>query len=181
MPEQNPADFLRFVSLPFPASFSRLSIYCEICVSLNWKEVNRTMNIETVALEDVLQLRHEVMWPNKPLEFVKVPKDEQALHLGITEDGSLISVLSLFDEEDSMQFRKFCTREDKQNQGYGSALLKEAIHLAKDKRYKSLWCDARAGKTDFYAKLGFVQEGGPYEKYGKPYVKMVFDCTKESL
>ncbi|WP_280115298.1 hypothetical protein [Flavobacterium fluviatile] len=41
------------------------------------------MVIKSIRPSDTWQIRHEVMWPGKPLEFVQLDEDESGLHFGV--------------------------------------------------------------------------------------------------
>ena len=82
-----------------------------------------TMIINEVPYEDVLKLRHEVMYPDKDIDFVKLPDDNMGLHIGVYENGILVSVMSVFLHGREVQFRKLATRRSEQGKGYASALM----------------------------------------------------------
>lgn len=131
------------------------------------------ISVREVPASDVWRLRHEIMWPDKPYSFVQLPKDHEGTHLGLFVDDKLVSVLSLFDEDGSMQFRKFCTLPAYQNHGYGSRLLECAIYYARKNHENEIWCDARSEKTGFYEKFGLEPSGEAFERNGRMYQKVV--------
>ncbi|CAK0881148.1 unnamed protein product [Prorocentrum cordatum] len=138
-----------------------------------------------VPVEEVWPLRHVVMWPEKDLEFVKVPGDEgpRARHFGVrAEDGRLTSVVSLFEEgaaaagddpevrageaagaplverpERAAQFRKLATLPEFRRRGQAGALVRRCIEEARAAQARRIWCNARAEQAQFYAKLGLQQ------------------------
>ena len=67
------------------------------------------MEIKEIEASETWPLRHKVMWPSKPIEFVVLPNDDEGLHFGLFDDEILISVISLFIESQGGQFRKFAT------------------------------------------------------------------------
>jgi len=113
------------------------------------------------------------MWPEKGTDFVKVPGDEAAKHYGCYCDEKLVSVLSVFVDGQSVQFRKFATLEEYQRKGFGTALLEHVLDDLKHQNYKQVWCSARFEKAVFYQKFGLKIVGEPFEKNGKWYVKML--------
>jgi GNAT superfamily N-acetyltransferase len=132
------------------------------------------MNIEIreVEVSEILEIRHQVLWPDQPPEFVKVPEDASGKHLGLFYDAQLVSVISLFADGDKLRFRKFATLEAYQNKGLGSQLLRFVINYARDNRYKELWCDARSSAANFYTRHGFKKSGYPFFKQDVEYYKM---------
>lgn len=112
------------------------------------------------------------MWPNKDIDFVKIENDENGIHYGIIEDKTIISVITLFINEEKAQFRKFATLEEKQGRGYGSKLLSYALEEAVRLGVRYIWCNARKEKTDFYKRFGLVKTEDCFKKSGVEYVIM---------
>ncbi|MCF0246348.1 MAG: GNAT family N-acetyltransferase [Ileibacterium sp.] len=131
---------------------------------------------QKAGLEDVWNLRHLAMWPDKPIDFIKLNDDSEGLHLGIYENSCLISVLSIYQKPDqpgSAVIRKVCTHPNRQNQGLASSLIQQAVQLLKEQQIETVTLDARVHAVSFYERLGFQTVGDPFLKYGKLYQKMV--------
>lgn len=126
--------------------------------------------INEVPYEQVLEIRHKVMYPDKNLEFVALPDDDRALHIGYYVGEKPVSVFSLFLNDGELQFRKFATLEEYQNKGYGSKLMEWLLDYVKDLKFTRVWCNARVEKTDFYKKFGFKETTEKFEKDGYAYV-----------
>ncbi|KAJ3909050.1 hypothetical protein F5879DRAFT_935075 [Lentinula edodes] len=59
------------------------------------------LKFERIAVERTLPLRHEVLWPDMPIDKVKLPEDQNGWHFGAFMDNPLanddpIAVISLF-------------------------------------------------------------------------------------
>jgi predicted GNAT family N-acyltransferase len=130
------------------------------------------MEIREIQAEDTYDIRHKVMWADKPIDFVKIDEDTEGVHLGLFEDGLLTSIVSLFFKNDTMQFRKFATLMAYQGRGYGTALLKYAFQLAIDQGVTQIWCNARSNKSAFYEKFGMRKTDASYTKGGIEFVVM---------
>ncbi|MCH7408509.1 GNAT family N-acetyltransferase [Belliella sp. DSM 111904] len=130
------------------------------------------MLIKEITLNEALPIRHVAMWPDKDLDFVRVPGDDQATHLGLFVDRKLISVVSIFKKADGAQFRKFATLPNYQGRGYGSKLLVYMIGFAQKQNLSRIWCNARASKVDFYSNFGLSTTNKTFEKSGLEYVVM---------
>lgn len=128
------------------------------------------MCIGLVEKEQAWQLRHEVMWPDRELDYVKLPDDDLGLHYGLWVEERLASVVSLFVTGESAQFRKFATAESMQGRGYGSALLRHVLEEADRAGAKQVVCNARSNKVSFYRKFGMVPTDQTFSKGGKDYV-----------
>ncbi|SIS78374.1 GNAT family N-acetyltransferase [Belliella pelovolcani] len=130
------------------------------------------MIIKEISLEEALPVRHLAMWPDKDLDFVRVPGDEEATHLGLFANRELISVVSVFKKEEGAQFRKFATLPKHQGKGYGSKLLVYMIGFMQKKDVPKIWCNARVSKIDFYSNFGLVTTPKTFQKAGLDYVVM---------
>lgn len=57
------------------------------------------------------------MWPERDTSFVRIPEDAQAKHLGVVVANQVVSIISLFDTPEGLQFRKFATLTSEQGKG----------------------------------------------------------------
>lgn len=130
------------------------------------------MRIEHIGKELAWQLRHEVMWPDRHPDAVKLADDETGRHFGLFAEAGLVSVVSLFTAGEEAQFRKFATRQTEQGKGYGSALLAHVLEEAAKAGAKRIFCNARTEKTGFYEKFGLLRTETAFVKDGKSYVVM---------
>ncbi|WP_268034751.1 GNAT family N-acetyltransferase [Algoriphagus sp. PAP.12] len=125
-----------------------------------------------IPLNDVIKIRHEVMWPKKPIDYVRLPNDEKGRHFGLFINNELVSVISLFIENSEAQFRKFATLEKHQGKGHGTILLNEIMTIAEKSKLSKIWCNARVEKSAFYEKFGMQATDKTFEKGGIMYVIM---------
>ena len=130
------------------------------------------IDIKKISKEQAWRLRHEVMWPDRSFDYIKVTGDESALHYGLFKGADLISVISLFIHSGEAQFRKFATANEEQGKGFGSALLTFTLEQAKLQGVKRVWCNARTNKLNFYKKFGLKKTDTHFTRGGKEYVIM---------
>lgn len=130
------------------------------------------MIISEAPYQDVLNMRKQVMYPDKDIDFVKLSDDDKGLHIGVFENEELVSVMSIFLNGRAVQFRKLGTRKDVQSKGYASALMQWLIDYANDLKFERLWCNARMEATEFYKKFGYEETEEKFEKNGYEYVVM---------
>lgn len=130
------------------------------------------MMIKEIPQEQAWEIRHVVMWPDKPLDFIKLADDAKGRHFGLFDDDGVATVVSCFVQNRKMQFRKLATLQSKQGKGYGSALLNFIIALGKSENASSLWCNARLNKKSFYEKFGMVEINKRFEKDGITFTIM---------
>jgi GNAT superfamily N-acetyltransferase len=125
-----------------------------------------------IPAEATYALRHQVLWPDKPLDYVKVENDAAGHHFGAFRYDELLAVISLFVEGAEARFRKFATRPDCQGQGLGTALLTHVFTEARRRGAQRIWCDARQDSAGFYARFGMQPEGEIFYKGPVAYVRM---------
>lgn len=128
--------------------------------------------IQETPYAQVLKIRQEVMYPNKDIEYVKLPNDNLGLHMGYYKDGELVSVVSLFLENRDLQFRKLATKPEYQNKGYASEIVKWILDYAKDVKLDKVWCNSRIEKVRFYENFGLVKTDNTFMHDGHGYVVM---------
>lgn len=130
------------------------------------------IDLKQIQADETWALRHKVMWPDKPLDFVILPNDADGLHYGLFENGQLVFVISMFVKGDKAQFRKFATDAAYQGKGYGSQLLVYLIDTSRDLNIKELNCDARITAISFYKRFGMEIDSEVFQKSGKDYIRM---------
>ncbi|MCG2617398.1 GNAT family N-acetyltransferase [Terrimonas sp. NA20] len=130
------------------------------------------MDIRSVDLETIWKIRQEVMYPAEELNYVQLPDDGSGRHLGLYAGDVLVSIVSLFERGDDLQFRKFATLTREQGKGYGSDLLQYVMDLGVAEGRKSIWCNARVAASGFYEKFGMYTTGGTWWTKDIEFVKM---------
>lgn len=135
------------------------------------------MLIKEVPIQEIWSIRQQVMYPGETVEFVKLDDDIAGIHLGLYQDDRLLSVISLFERDDAVQFRKFATIVREQGKGYGTRLLQYVMVWAAKNQKKIIWCNARLSATGLYEKFGMKQTGDSWAKYGIEFIKMQKQLT----
>ena len=130
------------------------------------------LEIKEIKPSETLDLRHRILSPNKSVDSIILTEDGVGQHFGLFKDAQLISVISLFIENDMAQFRKFATETIEQYKGYGSILLNYIIEESVKNNVTNLWCNARLTALGFYEKFGFEVVSEKWIKNDIEYVKM---------
>ncbi|MEJ7557613.1 MAG: GNAT family N-acetyltransferase [Pedobacter sp.] len=130
------------------------------------------VQIEQIRYELTWRIRHEVMYPHLPLETIKLPEDPEGIHFGLYAGDHLTSVISVFNQGNTYQFRKLATLEASQSKGYGTMLLSYVIAYVTQEGGEKIWCNARTAALRFYEKLGFKPSGDYFSKHGIDFVIM---------
>ncbi|MEM6712605.1 MAG: GNAT family N-acetyltransferase [Pseudomonadota bacterium] len=125
--------------------------------------------IRSIAAQQTLRFRQKHLWPDMPLEHVKVPGDETAHHLGAFDGQKLIGVASFFAHPKGVQLRKLAVDPMYRKRGLASRMIEEGARCAKKDGHAQLWCDARQSALHFYERLGFKIDPDVFEKSGVTY------------
>lgn len=141
-------------------------------IPLNLNKKQSIMKIAAIKSSQTWQIRHEVMWPDQPFEYVQLKEDDLGFHFGVFIDEKLVSIVSCFFTDEEMQFRKLATLEQFQGQGIASELLIYILDLANQKKVKKVWCNARTNKKTFYEKFGMKDTGKTFSKAGQEFTLM---------
>ena len=136
------------------------------------------MKIKNIEASETWKIRHKVMWPDQPFEFVQLEEDNLGLHFGVFDEEKLVSIVSCFIVGDEMQFRKLATLEEYQGKGIAALLLQYIFQLAKDKDLRKVWCNARANKKSFYEKFGMRDTHKNFVKQGQEFSIMEILLSK---
>lgn len=128
--------------------------------------------IREITAAETLLIRHQVMWPNKPLKYVELPNDATGRHYGLFVNGEITSIISLFIDYNEAQFRKFATLIKFQGLGFGTILLQSIVEMVLKENIRKLWCNARVEKSEFYEKFGINTTNETFMKDGIEYVIM---------
>lgn len=136
------------------------------------------MEIKKIQASETWQIRHEVMWPDQPFEFVQLEEDNSGFHFGVFENDKLVSIVSCFIDEKEMQFRKLATLTEYQGKGIASQLLEYILDFAKKKDLEKVWCNARTNKKSFYEKFGMRDTFKTFIKAGQEFTIMEIYFSK---
>jgi len=129
-------------------------------------------SIEQITQELTWKIRQKELNPELPLSEIKLKEDDSGIHLGLFHDNKLITVVSLFEYGDELQFRKFATDSQYQRMGFGKQMLAYVLDYAKEKQFKKVWCNARSSASKFYQIFGFLETDETFSKNGIDYVIM---------
>ncbi|WP_407429358.1 GNAT family N-acetyltransferase [Arcticibacter sp.] len=129
------------------------------------------MTVREIPIEQVLPVRRDVMYPGKSLTDVSLTDDPRGTHLGLFDNGQkLVTVVSLFMNDNELQFRKFATLIQEQGKGYGSQMLKYILAYSKAHHVERIWCNARKDALQLYKRFGFAETGECFSRDGIDFV-----------
>lgn len=131
------------------------------------------ITVSEADYNEVLKIRQQVMYPDKSIDEVKIDNDNMGIHLGVFDDGNLMTIASIFlDKERNLQFRKLATHVEVQGKGYATEFMKWLDDYAKDVKLNSVWCNARKDVIGFYKKFGYEETNETFSRDGYDYIVM---------
>ena len=133
------------------------------------------IEVRRIAPEETVDIRHRVMWPDRPRSDVLLPGDQDALHFGAILSGTLIGVGSFFQDGAAYRLRKLAVEPAFQGKGIASTLIEVATQHLRTNGCTSIWCDARLSASEFYARIGFRLDPRVFQKNGLDYVVATLD------
>lgn len=87
-------------------------------------------SIQPITASQTYTLRHRLLWPDKPIEYVKVENDGEGYHSGVFHQNEIIAIISLFLRNAGIitaRFRKFAVKPNFQHRGTGTGLLNHVM------------------------------------------------------
>lgn len=131
------------------------------------------MRVVKIGIEDCIDIRHRVLWPDLSRDALYMAGDDEANHYGVVKGSNVVSCLSVFRLSDSRcQIRKFATLPEYQGKGCGSLLIRSVLGEIQRQGFKAVQLDARVTASSFYSRFGFSTEGEIFQKGGIDFVLM---------
>lgn len=138
------------------------------------------MEIRRANLEEIFDLRHKILRPNRPKESAIFHKDvdPETIHYALIDDGAVQAVLTMTDVDmlpksldflslhltSLRQLRGMAVDKNVQGKGYGKQLIEFVLaEYENEKKYKAIWCNARTYALPFYQKIGFKEVGDVFD------------------
>lgn len=134
------------------------------------------MQVRIADAATTRELRRAVLRPSwAPGTPLAGDGEPAAIHLAaVDDDGTVVGACVLLDRGGEWQLRGMATTPERRGQGIGAAVLAAALELVAERGGRQLWCNARTGARDFYARHGFTVDGDEFvqAETGLPHVRM---------
>jgi ribosomal protein S18 acetylase RimI-like enzyme len=130
------------------------------------------VSLNSVRLEDVIELRHEILRSGQPRSSCYYPEDSyrHTIHYAASIDDLIVGCASVYKEshpdftlKQSWRIRGMAVKETLQGQNIGTQLLETCINHAIKMKGDVIWCNARDNAVKFYKKRGFKIIGDEFE------------------
>lgn len=125
-----------------------------------------------IIAEETYPVRHAVLRKGRALETCIFEGDKlsKTFHLGGFLGDTLVAVASFYDAthkeynfNNAVQLRGMAVLDAYQGKGYGQIVLEYGETLAKEKKYKTIWMNARVSALAFYTKQNYHKVGTVFE------------------
>ena len=130
------------------------------------------ISVHSVRLEDVIDLRHEILRSGQPRSSCYYPEDsfKYTIHYAASVADQIIGCASIYKEShpdftmrQSWRIRGMAVKETLQGQNIGTQILETCINHAIKMKGDVIWCNARIDAVKFYKKCGFKIIGDEFE------------------
>src|SRR4051812_15034585 len=118
---------------------------------------NLGVTIRVGKVEEILDLRHEILRGGLPRELANFEGDDEPAtrHVVAELEGTIIGCATIvrraWQDKPAWQLRGMAVAKSMQGHGIGAMLLDEIQNIARAEKYSlQLWCNARTSATKFY-------------------------------
>lgn len=131
-----------------------------------------TLKIKQVNAADIMNLRHRVLRPGKPLSSAHFEGDhhKESYHFAAFWDASVVGCVSLmlkthtrFNNKRAYQLRGMAVESSSRNNNVGHKLLMFSENQLKKNTVDLIWCNVRTSAINFYNKNNYLQVGDTFE------------------
>lgn len=124
--------------------------------------------------KSALHLSEEIL--RKPLGLTfsqeELEKEKDYVQIVGFRGDELIATVALVPEGEILRMRRVVVRDDLQNQGIASAMMKFCEEYALANGFKEIYCHARQTAVPFYKKNDYLSEGDSFLEQTIPHRKM---------
>jgi predicted GNAT family N-acyltransferase len=125
-------------------------------------------------MEEALALRHQVFVVEQrvPQELEVDDDDKIATHLVALSQGRIVGTLRIVLHGCTAKIGRMAVSASRRKNGIGRDLMEFAAVTAARKGVEDIILNAQVSARDFYARLGYLQEGPLFDDAGIPHVLM---------
>lgn len=136
------------------------------------RQVVTDVVVEQARLEEVIDLRHEVLREGQSRSSCYYPEDtyKHTIHFVAKLEDKIVGSASVYKEKhpdfslkQSWRLRGMAVLDEFQGQAIGTHLLETCINHAIKMKGDVIWCNARNNAVKFYKQSGFKVIGDEFE------------------
>jgi predicted GNAT family N-acyltransferase len=122
----------------------------------------------------VYRLRHDVFVIEQavPAALERDAFDKRATHLVALNDGAVVGTLRIVVSGVTAKVGRMAVAQAARRTGIGSDLIQRATAVARELGAHEIVLHAQLSAKDFYARLGYREEGEIFDEAGIPHVRM---------
>jgi predicted GNAT family N-acyltransferase len=139
-------------------------------------KVDRIIEIEFESdlMRDAFELRFEVFVDEQgvPRELEADEFDPHATHLVAIRGDQVIGTLRMLEHEGAAKIGRVAVRATARRAGVGARLMDRAAAIASVRGFAEIVLHGQVAAADFYRRLGYVEEGDPFDEAGIPHIAM---------
>src|SRR5262245_53533593 len=119
-------------------------------------------------------VRHQVFVDEQavPPELERDEFDDVAIHLVALRGDAVIGTLRIVVSGSSAKIGRMAVLAAERKSGVGTRLMERALEVARTMSVREITLHAQLTAKEFYAKLGYCEEGGVFEEAGIAHVSM---------
>lgn len=122
----------------------------------------------------VYAVRHQVFVGEQavPPELERDEFDDVAVHLVALRGDDVVGTLRIVVSGGSAKIGRMAVLAAHRKAGVGARLMERAVEVARNMNVKEITLHAQLTAKEFYAKLGYCEEGDVFEEAGIAHVSM---------
>lgn len=131
------------------------------------------ISVSSISAAETIEIRWQILRPGFPRETAVFVGDDSpaAKHFGGFIESRLAGVASIYpaacpdrpEEQRGWQLRGMATLPEVRGLGVGKALVAACEQTVREVGDPFLWCNARIGAIDFYARLGWLVSSDEFD------------------
>jgi predicted GNAT family N-acyltransferase len=125
-------------------------------------------------MRDAFELRFEVFVDEQgvPRELEVDEYDPGATHLVAIRDHKVVGTLRMLEHGGTAKVGRVAVRAALRRTGIGARLMDRAAAIALERGFAEIVLHAQVAVAGFYRRLGYIEEGEPFDEAGIPHIAM---------
>ncbi|MCG7339491.1 GNAT family N-acetyltransferase [Staphylococcus sp. ACRSN] len=137
-------------------------------------KIEKTKNLSNIELIDIMRERIKVFVVEQNCPYQEVDtEDNDALHVLIKEDKSIVAYTRIIEKEDYISFGRVLVTETNRNKNYGRKIVQKTIEVIKNQyNTRLIRISGQSHLQAFYESFGFECVSEVYLEDNIPHVTL---------